>query len=323
MPRGRSSSPTPRDSRNGRSFSPEHKRRKHDRSRSNSPGRRPRDDTHEHRRPHSHERRRTERSHSRGRDRSRERHRSHRDRSLSDSSGHSSLERDKHKRKRRTSSERRERKERKARKKEKRERKEKVYLHWLHVLVLMMNYRRRRRKQAYHIGENMALSLNWSMYFPSRSPHLTSMHVVCSQKVPNSTLGWWKSARSTRRLSPRTRARNSLRALSRISTQVSVLSSSSSLYLMFLFSATLPHEKYYDMAAHERRMSAMRSGEYLPPANDSYDPDADLKAIASAHKKKGKEPETYMTKEQLMDLRRVQNERVQVSCFHPFLLSLT
>ena len=77
------------------------------------------------------------------------------------------------------------------------------------------------------------------------------------------------------------------------------------------------------MAAHERRMSAMRSGEYLPPANDSYDPDADLKAIASAHKKKGKEPETYMTKEQLMDLRRVQNERVQVSCFYPFLLSMT
>jgi hypothetical protein len=59
-------------------------------------------------------------------------------------------------------------------------------------------------------------------------------------------------------------------------------------------------------------MSALRQGEYLPPANDSYDFEADMKAVTGAHKKKAIEQETYMTKEQLMQLRKVQQERNEV-----------
>ena len=69
------------------------------------------------------------------------------------------------------------------------------------------------------------------------------------------------------------------------------------------------------MEAYERRMAALRQGEYLPPANDSYDFEADMKAVTGAHKKKAVEQETYMTKEQLMQLRKVQQERNEVSFF--------
>lgn len=81
--------------------------------------------------------------------------------------------------------------------------------------------------------------------------------------------------------------------------------------------ATLPHEKYYNMDAYEKRMSALRQGEYLPPANDSYDFNADMKAASSSHKKKSaSEQESYMSKEQLMELRRVQKERSEVCHCH-------
>jgi hypothetical protein len=76
--------------------------------------------------------------------------------------------------------------------------------------------------------------------------------------------------------------------------------------------ATLPHEKYYHMEAYERRMSALRSGEYLPPAEDSYDPAMDLKAHSSKHKKTPVEQESYLSKEQLQTLRKVQHERIEV-----------
>jgi len=75
--------------------------------------------------------------------------------------------------------------------------------------------------------------------------------------------------------------------------------------------ATLPHEKYYHMEAYERRMSALRSGEYLPPAEDSYDPAMDLKAHSSKHKKAPVEQESYLSKEQLQTLRKVQHERIE------------
>ncbi|KAG5653800.1 hypothetical protein H0H81_010470 [Sphagnurus paluster] len=75
--------------------------------------------------------------------------------------------------------------------------------------------------------------------------------------------------------------------------------------------ATLPHEKYYHMEAYERRMSALRQGEFVPPADDSYDPQADMKAISGAHKKKVVEHESYLSKEQLQELRRVQQERIE------------
>ncbi|KAH9925705.1 hypothetical protein B0H21DRAFT_764310 [Amylocystis lapponica] len=75
--------------------------------------------------------------------------------------------------------------------------------------------------------------------------------------------------------------------------------------------ATLPHEKFYHMEAYERRMSALRSGEFVPPPNDAYDPNADLRAHESTHKRRAIERETYMNKDQLQELRRVQNERIE------------
>jgi len=77
--------------------------------------------------------------------------------------------------------------------------------------------------------------------------------------------------------------------------------------------ATLPHEKFYDMAKYERRMDALRQGEFLPPTDDTYDPNADMRALTGAHKKRASEKDSYMSREQLEELRKVQNERVQVS----------
>jgi len=70
------------------------------------------------------------------------------------------------------------------------------------------------------------------------------------------------------------------------------------------------------MAQYERRMDALRQGEYLPPAEDTYDPAADMLALSGAHKKKVHERESYMSREQLEELRKVQNERVQVRSAH-------
>jgi hypothetical protein len=77
--------------------------------------------------------------------------------------------------------------------------------------------------------------------------------------------------------------------------------------------ATLPHEKYYNMEAYDKRMNALRQGEYLPPTNDLYDFEADVKAVKTAHKKKPAEQESYLSREELMELRKVQQERVEVS----------
>lgn len=82
--------------------------------------------------------------------------------------------------------------------------------------------------------------------------------------------------------------------------------------LSFFHAATLPHEKFYNMDEYERRMSALRAGEYVPPADDGYDPTADMRAHASTHKRRTIEHDSYMNKEQLMELRKVQNERIQV-----------
>lgn len=77
-------------------------------------------------------------------------------------------------------------------------------------------------------------------------------------------------------------------------------------------SATLPHDKYYNMDIYDRRMALLRNGETLPLSNDSYDPNADFAAHQSAHKRAPTSNDTYMSKEQLAELRRVQNERGQV-----------
>ncbi|KAJ3841435.1 hypothetical protein F5878DRAFT_658507 [Lentinula raphanica] len=62
---------------------------------------------------------------------------------------------------------------------------------------------------------------------------------------------------------------------------------------------------------------------FLRPANtarprgwiqphDYYDPSADMKALSNAHKKKGgTDSSSYLSKEHLMELRKVQNERVE------------
>lgn len=72
------------------------------------------------------------------------------------------------------------------------------------------------------------------------------------------------------------------------------------------------------MEAYERRMTAMRTGEFVPPPGDSYDFEADMRALSADKRKKekeGGERESYLSREQLMELRRVQNERVEVCVF--------
>jgi len=77
--------------------------------------------------------------------------------------------------------------------------------------------------------------------------------------------------------------------------------------------ATLPHEKFYDMAKYERHTALLRSGEALPIPDAAWDASADLAAITKSHKRGLANPETHITREQLEDLRKVQNERHQVA----------
>lgn len=74
--------------------------------------------------------------------------------------------------------------------------------------------------------------------------------------------------------------------------------------------ATLPHEKYYNMRSYETQMHQLRMGEHLPQTS-TYDPSADMKAHMASHKRAPAETETYLSKEQLKELRKVQSERVQ------------
>lgn len=66
------------------------------------------------------------------------------------------------------------------------------------------------------------------------------------------------------------------------------------------------------MEEYERRMSALRQGDYLPPAEDLYDFNADVKAVSNAHKRKAVEKDSYIPKEKIMELRKVQQERNEV-----------
>ncbi|KAG8984228.1 hypothetical protein FRB90_005458, partial [Tulasnella sp. 427] len=78
--------------------------------------------------------------------------------------------------------------------------------------------------------------------------------------------------------------------------------------------ATLPHEKYYALESFEQRMAAVRAGETLPPDDFGYDAKADMDAhkARTTRKSRADESETYLSKDQLMELRKVQNERAQV-----------
>lgn len=69
------------------------------------------------------------------------------------------------------------------------------------------------------------------------------------------------------------------------------------------------------MAKYEQRMNLLRNGETLPLSNDTYDPNADLRAHSSVHKRISTEHDSYLSKEHLQELRRVQHERIQVMLF--------
>lgn len=85
----------------------------------------------------------------------------------------------------------------------------------------------------------------------------------------------------------------------------------------FLIVATLPHEKYYNMAQFENRMAHVRNGETITVPDDGYDPNADFAAHSSSLKVGASSKEVYMSKDQLQELRRVQNERIQVRVYNP------
>ncbi|CAE6456766.1 unnamed protein product [Rhizoctonia solani] len=75
--------------------------------------------------------------------------------------------------------------------------------------------------------------------------------------------------------------------------------------------ATLPHPKFYNMETYERQMNSLRNGMTADVISQSYDPNADLAAHTSRHKRPVAEAETYLSREQLQELRKVQNERTQ------------
>jgi hypothetical protein len=66
------------------------------------------------------------------------------------------------------------------------------------------------------------------------------------------------------------------------------------------------------MDQYEHRMNALRHGEFVPAGEQTYDANADLKAHQSHHKRKAVEKESYLSREQLLELRKVQNERIEV-----------
>ncbi|WWC72465.1 uncharacterized protein I206_106427 [Kwoniella pini CBS 10737] len=78
--------------------------------------------------------------------------------------------------------------------------------------------------------------------------------------------------------------------------------------------ATLPHDKYYDMAKFERKMNMIRSGQTLPDESGEYDPLADMKAHTSSLRTSApKEKDTYLSKEKIAELRRVEAERTEIA----------
>lgn len=78
--------------------------------------------------------------------------------------------------------------------------------------------------------------------------------------------------------------------------------------------STLPHDKYYDLAAYESKMNSLRMGETISN-DDTYDFNKDMLAIQSQHKRVVVETATYLDKSKLEALRKLQNERKCYSCF--------
>ncbi|KAG8815586.1 hypothetical protein FRC17_000657 [Serendipita sp. 399] len=77
--------------------------------------------------------------------------------------------------------------------------------------------------------------------------------------------------------------------------------------------ATLPHDKYYNMDAYEKRMTIIRGGESnLLEGLDTYDPNMDILSHTKTMKRAPTEKEVYLSREELEELRRVKIEREQI-----------
>lgn len=70
------------------------------------------------------------------------------------------------------------------------------------------------------------------------------------------------------------------------------------------------------MAKYEAHMNLLRNGELVPQSSE-YDPVADFQAHAASHKRGNVQHETHLTKDQLIALRKVQNERTEVCTNQP------
>ncbi|AFR92914.2 hypothetical protein C343_00797 [Cryptococcus neoformans C23] len=78
--------------------------------------------------------------------------------------------------------------------------------------------------------------------------------------------------------------------------------------------ATLGHEKYYDMEKYMVKLNMIRSGQTLPDESNGYDPMADMKAHSSSLKSKTNEPqESYLSPQEVAELRRIEAERTEIS----------
>lgn len=58
-------------------------------------------------------------------------------------------------------------------------------------------------------------------------------------------------------------------------------------------------------------MNLIRNGETIVQSSE-YDPNADLMAHTASHKKAAVEYDSFLSKDQLVNLRKVQNERIEV-----------
>ncbi|KAH7098098.1 hypothetical protein BKA62DRAFT_623042 [Auriculariales sp. MPI-PUGE-AT-0066] len=77
---------------------------------------------------------------------------------------------------------------------------------------------------------------------------------------------------------------------------------------------TLPHEKYYNLARYEARMTMLRSGETLPAEDTAYDFASDVASHVKSIKSAAPVTDLSATysRGEVEELRRVQRERVQV-----------
>ncbi|KAI0279490.1 hypothetical protein BGY98DRAFT_915704, partial [Russula aff. rugulosa BPL654] len=69
--------------------------------------------------------------------------------------------------------------------------------------------------------------------------------------------------------------------------------------------------EFCNIEAYERRIDAKRAGEFVPPADGSYDPEADMRAHQSKLNRPAVESESFYDKDQLQELRRLQRERIE------------